>query len=60
VESPAAGIEPSTQEASQIAPGLYRVPALPLWAKGAWKLRLSLMIDDFTMVDRDVELTLSR
>jgi copper transport protein len=60
VESPAAGIEPSTQEAKPIAPGLYRVKALPLWAKGAWKLRLSLMIDDFTMVDRDVELTLSR
>jgi len=60
VESPDAGIEPSTQEAKPIAPGLYRVAALPLWAKGAWKLRLSLMIDDFTMVDRDVEVTMSR
>jgi copper transport protein len=60
VESPDAGIEASTQEAKPIAPGLYRVAALPLWAKGAWKLRLSLMIDDFTMVDRDAELNLSR
>jgi hypothetical protein len=60
VESPDAGIEASTQEAKPVAPGLYRAAALPLWAKGAWKLRLSFMIDDFTMVDRDVELTLSR
>jgi copper transport protein len=60
VESPAAGIEASTHQASQIAPGLYRVPALPLWAPGDWKLRINLMIDDFTMVTRDTELTLSR
>jgi len=60
VESPGAGIESSTHEAERIAPGLYRVAALPLWAAGTWKLRISLMIDDFTMVDRDIELTLSR
>lgn len=60
VESPAAGVEPSTHQASQIAPGLYRVPALPLWAPGDWKLRINLMIDDFTMVTRDTDLTLSR
>jgi copper transport protein len=60
VESPGAGVEPSTHQAAQIAPGLYRVPALPLWAAGDWKVRVNLMIDDFTMVTRDAELTLSR
>ena len=60
VELPAAGVEPSTHQASQVAPGLYRVPALPLWAPGDWKLRINLMIDDFTMVTRDADLNLSR
>jgi copper transport protein len=60
VESPGAGIEPSTHQAERIAPGIYRIAALPLWTAGAWKLRISLMIDDFTMVDRDAEITLSR
>jgi copper transport protein len=60
VESPSAGVEPSTRQASQISAGLYRVTALPLWAAGNWKLRINLMIDDFTMVTRDTELTLPR
>jgi copper transport protein len=59
-ESPAAGIEPSIFDAQQIAPGLYRIADLPLWSAGTWKLRINLMIDDFTMVSRDLDLTLSR
>jgi copper transport protein len=60
VEAPAAGIEPSAHEARPLAPGLYRVERLPLWAATGWKLRLHLMIDDFTMVMRDSEVTLAR
>jgi copper transport protein len=59
-EAPATGIEPSIHDARQIAPGLYRVADLPLWTAGAWKLRINLMIDDFTMVSRDLDLTLPR
>jgi copper transport protein len=59
-ESPAASIGPSIYDARRIAPGLYRIADLPLWAAGAWTLRINLMIDDFTMVSRDMDLTLSR
>jgi copper transport protein len=60
VEAPSAGIEPSTHEAKQVAPGFYRIAALPLWTAGTWKLRVNLMIDDFTMVSRDADVTLPR
>lgn len=45
--APEAGIEALEIALEPDGPGRFRAAALPLWAAGAWQLRLELLIDGF-------------
>jgi copper transport protein len=58
--SPTSGIEPMTLDAIPVAPGRYRIENVPLWAAGAWKIEIDILVDDFTRVRASNEIVLPR
>ena len=56
----APGIEPITRKAERTEAGRYHVRDLPLWIPGPWQVRLGLLVDDFTKLQLETELTLAR
>lgn len=54
---PAAGIEPVTYALRRVAPGLFLVPGAFVPAPGNWSVRLYVLVDDFTKVIMEGEIT---
>jgi len=56
--APAAGIEPWEAALTRLSAGRYELDGLPLWVAGPWELRLRLLIDQFTRIERAASVTL--
>ncbi len=55
----APGIEPITRNAERTGAGGYHVRDLPLWVPGPWQVLLGLLVEDFTKLQLETELTLA-
>jgi copper transport protein len=60
ISSPEADLEAATYPAVRTATGRWHVSSLPLWIGGPWRLRIGVLIDDFTKQYWETELTLQR
>lgn len=56
---PEAGLEPIRRDAARTGDGAWDVSEAPLAGAGRWRLRLDLLIDDFTLTRLDGELTVA-
>lgn len=56
---PAAGIEPLRAQARALGFGNYAVESVTLPLAGAWQVRLDLLIDDFTKVILETEISVA-
>ena len=56
----APGIEPIVRKAERVAAGQYRARGLPLWVAGPWRVRVGLLVDDFTKLQLEADLDLPR
>ena len=55
---PEAGIEPGRHAAAMPRPGVYVAEGLALPRAGRWRLRLDLLVDDFTKLTFEGEIVI--
>ena len=55
---PVAGIEPSRLAAAMPQPGVYLADGLAILRSGRWRLRLDLLIDDFTRLAFEADIVI--
>jgi copper transport protein len=56
---PEAGIEPSRHAAAMPQPGVYLADGLAILRPGRWRLRLDLLIDDFTRLGFEADMVIA-
>jgi copper transport protein len=58
LSDPAAGIGPLRHAARAAGPGQWRIAGLTVPAPGRWKVRVEVLIDDFTLLPLEGEVAL--